>query len=492
MLIQWSQLLSSPSTDSSQPDSIDLNSYDNHQDNPSELRPSHLAISMRPFAKPRISLNSNLVHSNRNDQLVQDNPHPISYVKMEGDIDDDDINWERDFLGKPLNDHQREVVEAMVHSWRGYRKYAWGYDTLKPLSKSGSNWFGVGLTIIDSLDTLLVMGLHQEFKEALDWIEKDLNFHRNEDVNCFEMTIRVLGGLLSAYHLTRSYVILSKAVDVGDRLIHCFDSPLHLVPYSDVNLLTKTPKTPLWSPESSSSEVSTMQVEFRDLARITKQYAYETTTFRTSEHIHNLTRDDPLIPMYINPNTGLFTPSTITLGARADSYYEYLFKQYLQTSIPWLKQDFLQAMDAIRNRLTRQTQGPLKLSFIGEIVTRYPSRIHPKMDHLVCFLPGLLALSHLHLTKEDAYIDDYSTKSRIDQLMPMSLSLARTCYYMYNLTATGLSPEIAYFNEEGENELQIRPADTHNLLRPEYVESLFYLYHITGDEKYRKQGLEVS
>jgi mannosyl-oligosaccharide alpha-1,2-mannosidase len=64
---------------------------------------------------------------------------------------------------------------------------------------------------------------------------------------------------------------------------------------------------------------------------------------------------------------------------------------------------------------------------------------------------------------------------------------------MYNLTKTGLSPEIAYF-DEGSNaeEYQIRPADAHNLLRPEFVESLFYLYHITGDQKYRTWGWNVS
>ncbi|XP_053201986.1 endoplasmic reticulum mannosyl-oligosaccharide 1,2-alpha-mannosidase-like [Panonychus citri] len=419
-----------------------------------------------------------------------------SFVKVEGDFSLDDISWERDILNSEvaINNQQKEIIAATLHSWEGYRKYAWGQDTLKPISQSYATWFGVGLTIIDSLDTLLLMGLEKEFKESLDWIEKDLNFHSNGDVNCFEMTIRVLGGLLSSYHITRSATLLTKALDVGDRLIHCFDSKSGSIPYSDVNLLTKLPKSPVWSQDSSTSEVSTMQLEFRDLSRITKQSIFEETSFKTSLHLHELTKDDPLVPMFINPATGSFSPSTITLGARGDSYYEYLLKQYLQTGIDWLKGDWLKAVDAIRNRLVRVTQGPKQLTFIGELLRRETSVVHPKMDHLVCFLSGSLALGHHHLTKTNAYADDYAMKSKIDQHLELALALARTCQFMYNTTQTGLSPEIMYFNEnpsQGEDELTIHPADAHNLLRPEHVESLFYLYHLTKDQQYRDQGWQI-
>lgn len=83
------------------------------------------------------------------------------------------------------------------------------------------------------------------------------------------------GGLLSAYHLSKDKVLLEKANDLGDRLIHCFDSPSKTVPFSDVNLRTKTPKAPKWSSDSSLSEVSSMQLEFRDLAYETTNHVYE-------------------------------------------------------------------------------------------------------------------------------------------------------------------------------------------------------------------------
>ena len=59
----------------------------------------------------------------------------------------------------PTNDRQRAVVEAYQHAWAAYKKYAWGKDELLPVSKSYGTWFGVGLTLVDSLDTMYIMGL---------------------------------------------------------------------------------------------------------------------------------------------------------------------------------------------------------------------------------------------------------------------------------------------------------------------------------------------
>lgn len=112
------------------------------------------------------------------------------------------------------NERQKKVVEAFKHAWEGYRKYAWGHDELRPISRSSSEWFGLGLTIIDSLDTMLLMNLREEFQQARDWVANSLTFEKNVDVNLFETTIRVLGGLLSAYHLSKDDLFLKKAVSI--------------------------------------------------------------------------------------------------------------------------------------------------------------------------------------------------------------------------------------------------------------------------------------
>ena len=62
-------------------------------------------------------------------------------------------------LTGPQNDHQREIVKAYMHAWNAYKRYAWGHDELKPVSHGWQEWFGIGLTIVDSLDTMWIMGL---------------------------------------------------------------------------------------------------------------------------------------------------------------------------------------------------------------------------------------------------------------------------------------------------------------------------------------------
>lgn len=137
----------------------------------------------------------------------------------------------------PTNQRQRAVVDAFKHGWSNYRKFAWGHDHLRPISRSAQNWFGLGLTLVDSLDTMLVMGLKSDFEEARDWVSSSLDFDRNVDVNLFETTIRVVGGLLSAFHLSADPVFLDKAKDLGQRMMGSFASPSG-IPYSDVNLLS--------------------------------------------------------------------------------------------------------------------------------------------------------------------------------------------------------------------------------------------------------------
>lgn len=430
-----------------------------------------------------------------------------------------EISYSKDLLHSRHNSDQQQVIEAMKYSWDAYKAHAWGSDHLTPMNQGKQNWFHVGLTIIDSLDTLLLMGEPMKYAadDAIDWIENTLSFDIYKDVNCFEMSIRVLGGLLSGFHVTKKPGLLQKAVDVGDRLIHCFDSPSKKVPFSDVNLRTKEPRSPSWSQESSLSEVSSMQLEFRDLSRVTKETRFEDKSFATSIHLHKLVHDrnDPLLPMYVNPNTGALTSSTVTLGARGDSYYEYLFKQFLQTTPQssenqWLREDYLDAVDAIQSRLVKETNGPKKFKYPGELLRG--GDLNPKMDHLVCFLPGLLALGHYHHERSTNRQDNYrgheivipaedknshddkpdASSLRFSGHLVFAEELARTCFNMYNMTATGLSPEIVYFGtSESEDEMYIKPADAHNLLRPEYIESLFYLFHLTGKEMYRDQGRKI-
>ncbi|MEQ2309314.1 Endoplasmic reticulum mannosyl-oligosaccharide 1,2-alpha-mannosidase, partial [Ameca splendens] len=174
-------------------------------------------------------------------------------------------------------DRLEAVRDAFKHAWKAYKEYAWGHDELKPISKSFSEWFGLGLTLIDSLDTMWILGLKEEFAEARSWVEKELSFDKNVDVNLFETTIRILGGLLSCYHLTRDQLFLDKAQELGSRLMPAFKTPSK-IPFSDVNIGKGTAHPPRWTSDSTLAEVTSIQLEFRELSHLTQDPQYQVWT----------------------------------------------------------------------------------------------------------------------------------------------------------------------------------------------------------------------
>uniref|UniRef100_A0A8C2HK21 alpha-1,2-Mannosidase n=1 Tax=Cyprinus carpio TaxID=7962 RepID=A0A8C2HK21_CYPCA len=382
------------------------------------------------------------------------------------------------FLFLSAESRLEAVREAFRHAWKGYKNFAWGHDELKPISKSHGEWFGLGLTLIDALDTMWILGLKEEFAEAREWVARALSFDKNVDVNLFESTIRILGGLLSTYHLTGDSLFLEKAKDIGSRLMPAFNTASK-IPYSDVNIGKGTAHPPQWTSDSTVAEVTSIQLEFRELSRLTGDPKYKLAVMEVMKQVHKLDgKQDGLVPMFINTNNGLFTHQGIyTLGARADSYYEYLLKQWIQggKAENELLDDYLLAVEGVKKNLLKKST-PSGLTFVGELSHGYFS---PKMDHLVCFLPGTLALgAHFGLPADH---------------MELAKQLMETCYQMYAQMETGLSPEIAHFNmhEGSTQDVEVKIADRHNLLRPETVESLFYMYRFTKDKKYQQWGWEI-
>nr|CAI5864327.1 unnamed protein product [Callosobruchus analis] len=318
-----------------------------------------------------------------------------------------------------------------------------------------------------------------EYREARDWVDKHLHFNINRDVNLFEVTIRVLGGLLSIYHFSKDEMFLTKAIDLGDRLLPCFESDSG-IPFSDINLFTRKAHAPKWSPDSSTSEVTTIQLEFRDLSSASGDPKYENAADKVSRHVHKLEKLDGLVPIFINANSGQFRSyATITLGARGDSYYEYLLKQWIQTgkAIDFLKNDYVESVYGIEKHLVRRTV-PNGFLFVGELLTGGKD-FKPKMDHLTCYLPGTLMLG--------AHNGLPSSHSKLAE------ELLTTCYQTYAQQPTFLAPEITYFNIQGENsnDMYVKTNDAHNLLRPEFIESLWYMYQFTGNTTYQDWGWQI-
>ncbi|CAI5758781.1 unnamed protein product [Candida verbasci] len=416
----------------------------------------------------------------------------IVYIFISNAIDggvSNKTNWQR---------AQLEVKQAMAESWHDYEKYAWGKDVYHPISKVGENMGPkpLGWMIVDSIDTLMIMNLDEEVSRAKDWIKNDLDYNFNYEVNTFETTIRMLGGLLSAYHLSKDDLYLDKAVSLANSLHGAFDSKTG-IPYSSVNLATgKGIPNHVDNGASSTAEVATLQLEFKYLSKLTGELDWWRLSEKIMEVLDSNKPQDGLVPIYVNPDTGIYQGNLIRLGSRGDSYYEYLLKQYLQTneqeSIYW--QMYKESVNGVKKHLLGKSE-PNKLTFVGELNQGIKGELSNKMDHLVCFYGGLLALGATKgLPLKEARNSPNWNKNNEDDF-ELGESLTYTCYKMYNeVEKTGLSPEIVHFNTEtGESnkDFIIKPLDRHNLQRPETVESLFYLYRLTGEEKYRKWGYEI-
>lgn len=174
---------------------------------------------------------------------------------------------------------------------------AMGDDEYHPISQHGSNLTkagGIGYTVIDSIDTMQLMGLTDEYQRARSWVENELSFDRDANFNTFEVsclifsptsvnhlvsipqtTIRVLGGLLSAYHLSsEDPLFLQRAIELADRMMPVFDTPSGL-PKSMINLKRRQGASDTsMAAFVSTAEATTLQLEFRYLSFLTDHEDY--------------------------------------------------------------------------------------------------------------------------------------------------------------------------------------------------------------------------
>jgi hypothetical protein len=204
---------------------------------------------------------------------------------------------------------------------------------------------GLGWIIVDSLDTMMLMNLTQKLSNAREWISTSLDYDQDHDVNTFETTIRMLGGLLSAHYLSSAFpemaplakgekadedLYLEKAVDLADRLLGAYESPSG-IPYASINLKTME-GIPSHSDAgaSSTAEAGTLQLEMKYVAKLTGEKSYWDKAEKVMQAIDDNAAKDGLVPIFIYASTGQFRDSTIRLGSRGDSYYGGFLLQLIQ------------------------------------------------------------------------------------------------------------------------------------------------------------------
>ncbi|KAH8836075.1 glycoside hydrolase [Flagelloscypha sp. PMI_526] len=401
---------------------------------------------------------------------------------------------------------------------KSFQRDAFGDDDYHPISMTGSNLSesgGIGYFIVDVMDTMKLMGLEGEYGRARTWVETKLDFNRDGRFNTFETTIRVLGGLLSLYQLTDDQLYLDKAVDLADRMLPVFDTPVGL-PTTMVNLKTRKGISDPDNPGLvSTAEAGTLQLEFKYLSHLTDNEIY----WEKAEQIMKVLKkgNSPWVSTHIFTvceTTGEFVNAPIRLGSRGDSYYEYLLKQHLQTAQTEsvYREMWNLAVQGIHDHLVKFSEATGK-TYTQEIVPEYQRdgmkfTQSPKQDHLVCFLGGTLMLG---ATTVGALVTPVSVPPKPSELTPQGLrdwktgyELIETCMDTHRMKS-GLPPEIVHFRVpddgfgpikddwyiKGHRPLDPPPYDARYMLRPETVESLFMAFRLTGDERYRRYGWKI-
>lgn len=188
---------------------------------------------------------------------------------------------------------------------------------------------GLGWIIVDSLDTMMVMNLTTPLAEARKWLHRSLSYDQDQDVNTFETTIRMLGGLLSAHYLAtrlpdvssrRDTVYMAKAVDLAERLLSAYDSKSG-IPYASVHIGRKEGVPSHNGGSSSMAESGTVQLEMKYLSYLTGNETYWRKAEKVMKVLDDNAAKDGLLPIFVSPDTGRFTSAEIRLGSRGDSYY---------------------------------------------------------------------------------------------------------------------------------------------------------------------------
>ena len=211
-----------------------------------------------------------------------------------------------------------------LHAWNGYKQYAWGHDALRPLTKKPRDWYGTSfcMTPVDAYDAMLLMGLSSEAAAAKQLIFDSLSFNKNIEVQSFEMTIRLLGGLLSAYEMDGDKRFLALAEDLAKRLLPVFNTPTGM-PYRYVNLQTGKIRDSLNNP----AEIGTSLLEFGTLSKLTGNPVYFQKAKDALVALFSRRSTIGLVGEWINVQTGEWVDSTSHIGGGIDSYDEYLLKR---------------------------------------------------------------------------------------------------------------------------------------------------------------------
>lgn len=349
-----------------------------------------------------------------------------------------------------------DVRSETRFAWRNYVARAFGHDQIRPVSGGFVEFFvanhPMGLTIVEALDTLWLMELDTELEQGLAWVRGNLDFDVDANFQVFETNIRMLGGLLSAFHCVGEPRLLDLAVDLGNRLLLAFTKSPTGIPYRFVNLRTGA----VSGPQTNLAETGTYIAEFGFLSQLTGDRRYFDAAKRAFEVTFAKRTSLNLLPFAIHAETGQFLNRTATIGPPADSFYEYLFDAWDLFRDADLKAMYDTLTAAIVAHQAETRGGRLWFGQVDAFTGRITDR---GQSELAAFYAGLLAQGG-DVPRGRAYHTSWNAVQDRYGVLPEGID-----YTSLNATSRG------------------------NALRPEFADSAFVLWLVTRDEVFRQRAL---
>ncbi|KAF9437091.1 hypothetical protein BGZ76_002007 [Entomortierella beljakovae] len=422
-----------------------------------------------------------------------------------------------------IKERQGAIKEMIQHAWTGYMKYAAPHDELLPVTGTKEDTIhGWGVTLFESLDTLLLAGMTKEYEDAkrillekiqshhpwnqpndsaIDQSKKEREAEEKQEAETrkhakldniffYDGVTRYLGSLLSVIQLDDQHDtsnILDIALSLGDRLLQAFTGSKHLPN-------TVIPKTGTkYEHERAAdkvylAQVGTFQLEFRKLSQLSGNDRFTEMAQKNFEYFSSMNTKVPgLYPAYFFPETNNPKDYMTSFGTLSDRFYEYLLKTFMLTGDTKFKDLYITSIDAMHSHLVSRPHKKSEPYLVLGVYDTATDSLVPKMDHASCFAPGLLALGSRSLGRPKD--------------LTVAKGLLETCYLSYKNSATGLgADEIGFLGKEFSkgSSFEMPPPlgfyvmDPEYILGPETVESLFVMYRITGDAKYQDYAWEIA
>ncbi|KXL50355.1 MAG: glycoside hydrolase family 47 protein [Acidomyces sp. 'richmondensis'] len=424
---------------------------------------------------------------------------------------------QKDFApGEGMNQTRADAIrDAYVHGWNAYVKYAWGYDSLQPLTLDGTNdYYGWGVTVFDALDTAIVMNLTSIVFQQLDWIAGvDFTTTAYGPVGGFNVNIRYIGGMLSAYDMlnsgqfpnpygkNRTDTLLKQAVVLADKLAYAFNTPTG-IPASNVNFSNNQPVYSTYTfngytyNATNTAQAGTYLLEWSRLSDLTGNETYRYLAERANNWMVN-PHPPPRYPGLVGTEFSTHSGDMLNFAggwhSGVDSFLE-TWQYKPSTTVDTYLDFWLNAVESAIRYLALHPYGWPDLTFISSLDNN--GSVTWSMDDFTDFAGGNYLLGGALLNNSAIVnLGILTTDGAHVQYNRSTTGLGAIGWQWFNSKNQGYDLEddtdIAAHRNNDKYGFWIPAGDGNWQFRPEEVESIMYAHRITGDPRWAEYSWQI-